>query len=100
MDDSNRGVFSRHGNVAVRVTSEQWPTAGARPAQAQARQNNSIERGGRPEVSAFAQELLAHDCRGKRESRLLFKGVALAGQPSWGALVGRGEWIWEKLEEG
>lgn len=62
-----------------------------RPAQAQARQNHSIERRGRPEVSALAQELLVHDCWGKRESRFLSKGVDLAGQPSWIARVGKGK---------
>lgn len=64
-------------------------------AQAQARRNHSIERGGRPEVSALVQELLAHDCWGKRESWVFFcfffKGVNLSGQQSWVARVGKGE---------
>lgn len=57
---------------------------------AKVRQNHSIERGGRPEVSALAQEPLAHNCWG-RGSVFFFKGVDLAGQQSWVARVGKGK---------
>lgn len=58
---------------------------------AKARQNHSIERGGRPEVSALAQALLAHNCWGRVRVFFFFKGVDLAGQQSWVARVGKGK---------